>query len=77
MESVANKFGVRHIQVALMFALLFISNALRVNMSLGIVAMTDPEETRAEVTRRVKWKKYCRNFSCRSLIGTRVLDRLF
>lgn len=77
MESVANKFGVRHIQVALMFALLFISNALRVNMSLGIVAMTDPEETRAEVTRRVKWKKCCRNFSCRSLIGTRVHDRLF
>lgn len=44
-----NKFGVRHIQVALMFALLFLANALRVNMSLGIVAMTDPETANGEV----------------------------
>lgn len=48
--SVSDRFGQRHVQVSLMFFLLFLSNALRINMSLGIVAMTDSETTNAEVT---------------------------
>lgn len=43
------KFGVRHVQVALMVALLFLANAFRVSMSLGIVAMTNPDTTHVEV----------------------------
>lgn len=48
--------GVRHIQVALLFLLLFLANALRVVMSLSIVAMTDPDSQTtptAEVDQRV------------------------
>lgn len=37
----ASKFGVRHIQTVLLFFLLFICNALRTNLSVAIVAMTD------------------------------------
>ncbi|XP_045477153.1 putative inorganic phosphate cotransporter isoform X1 [Harmonia axyridis] len=35
-------FGVRHVQVFLAFYLMFIAYGLRVNLSVGIVAMTDP-----------------------------------
>lgn len=35
------KFGVRHQQAVLLFFLLFFCNALRTNLSVGIVAMTD------------------------------------
>lgn len=35
-------FGVRHQQTILLFLLLFFCNALRTNLSVGIVAMTDP-----------------------------------
>ncbi|XP_037035937.1 putative inorganic phosphate cotransporter isoform X2 [Bradysia coprophila] len=35
------KFGIRHLQVFLLFSCLFIAYALRVNLSIGIVAMTD------------------------------------
>ena len=48
-EEVAKKFGSRHFQVGLLFVMLFLSQALRVNMSLGIVAMTDTTDTRDEV----------------------------
>lgn len=47
--------GVRHIQVALLFVLLFLANALRVIMSMAIVAMTDPDSqttTNSEVDQR-------------------------
>lgn len=51
MASFASYFnlGMRHIQVALLFALLFLANGFRMIMSLGIVAMNDPETTNAEV----------------------------
>ncbi|KAI4456292.1 solute carrier family 17 [Holotrichia oblita] len=35
-------FGVRHIQVALLFGILVVGHGMRVNLSVGIVAMTDP-----------------------------------
>lgn len=35
------RFGVRHQQSLLLFCLLFFCNALRTNLSVGIVAMTD------------------------------------
>lgn len=35
------KFGIRHQQTILLFSLLFICNALRTNLSVAIVAMTD------------------------------------
>lgn len=35
-------FGARHVQVFLCFFLMFIAYGLRVNLSVGIVAMTDP-----------------------------------
>lgn len=44
--------GVRHAQVALLFFLLLLANAFRVNMSLAIVAMIDPQTTNAEVMMR-------------------------
>lgn len=34
-------FGLRHIQVIMLFFGLFLAYGLRVNMSIGIVAMTD------------------------------------
>lgn len=37
----SRKFGVRHQQALLLFALLFFCNALRTNLSVAIVAMTD------------------------------------
>lgn len=35
------KIGVRHLQVFLLFSCLLIAYSLRVNLSIGIVAMTD------------------------------------
>lgn len=35
-------FGARHVQVVLLFFLVGIAYFLRVNLSVGIVAMTDP-----------------------------------
>lgn len=46
--------GVRHIQVLLLFFLLLLANALRVNMSLAIVVMLDPTATNSEVNREYK-----------------------
>lgn len=36
--------GVRHLQIILLFSGLFMSYALRTNISVGIVAMVDPTE---------------------------------
>lgn len=36
-------YGVRHTQVILLFVMLVIAYGMRVNLSVAIVAMTDPE----------------------------------
>lgn len=36
-------YGVRHTQVILLFAMIVIAYGMRVNLSVAIVAMTDPE----------------------------------
>lgn len=36
-------FGARHLQMLLLFLLITIGYGMRVNLSVGIVAMTDPE----------------------------------
>ena len=48
-ENAVKRIGVRHFQVFLLFLLLFLAQAFRANMSLGIVAMTDEENTSDEV----------------------------
>lgn len=47
--AIFSKIGVRHVQVGLLFVLLLLSNALRVNMSIGIVAITDQTTTDVQV----------------------------
>ncbi|KAK9887961.1 hypothetical protein WA026_000255 [Henosepilachna vigintioctopunctata] len=50
-------FGVRHIQVFLAFYLMFIAYGLRVNLSVGIVAMTDPKASpNPEIPTFPEWK---------------------
>lgn len=81
--SLANRanLGVRHTQVALLFFLLLLANAFRVNISLAIVAMIDPETTNAEVMIDLGiissfiLLSDSRDKSFRSTNGTRASDR--